>query len=354
MTDPAPHAPHMDATTAQALVAFAEDTTAALSGLEAKLASHRLEGRYGELLSAIQWSLDQRRTDEALRLATALATFWRVSRRLSEGLDSCERVLQSAGGDEVRRGRLGYEAGMLAFWMGNDDRASTLMQQGLEIGRRAADPTLTALALCGLARIALRTDVAKARRLCRDALDVTEGTADRAGRSSAIHVLGVAAQMAGDLEQARTFMTERIALTRAMGNYAGVSMESSNLSMVERRLGNLGQAERLAREALEIFVRREDHWAVPFALNGLAAVARDRGEFARAATLLAAADHLLHDQGAAWPPDERKHYDQTSATTQEALAPADFERAMASGRAMSAAQAVVFALEGKVASERAG
>jgi hypothetical protein len=54
-----------------------------------------------------------------------------------------------------------------------------------------------ALALVGLARIALRShDVDGARHICHEALAVTEGTDDRSGCSGAMHVLGVAAEMA--------------------------------------------------------------------------------------------------------------------------------------------------------------
>jgi tetratricopeptide (TPR) repeat protein len=166
---------------------------------------------------------------------------------------------------------------------------------------------VTALALGGLARIALRTDVQEARRLLREALRVTEGTADRVGRSGALHVLGVAAQMAGDLPEARDLMSQRIALAREEGNYATISSEAGNLSMVERQLGNLDHADALAREALEIDYRRGDDLAVPWKINGLAAVTADRGEFDRAATLIGAADATMEAAGGAWPPDELIH-----------------------------------------------
>jgi hypothetical protein len=49
-------------------------------------------------------------------------------------------------------------------------------QPGLRDRPSDYDPTVTALALSGLARIALRTmDVAEAHRLCREALALTEG-----------------------------------------------------------------------------------------------------------------------------------------------------------------------------------
>lgn len=97
------------------------------------------------------------------------------------------------GGDDAHRGRASFDAGYLAFWKGDDERSTSLQNRALELGREANNPSITALALVGLARIALRTeDVKEARRLCREALAVTEGTADRVGRSSAMHVLGVA------------------------------------------------------------------------------------------------------------------------------------------------------------------
>jgi len=137
----------------------------------------------------------------------------------------------------------------------------------------------------------------------------------------------------------------RIALSREVGSYAAVSMEASNLSMVERQLGNLEQAEALAREALDIFWKRQDHWAVPYGLNSLSAVARDRGQLERAATIIGAAETMMQAQGAAWPPDERVHYEQTLTTLSQAMSPGDFERARAKGLSMSASEAVAFALK---------
>ena len=334
----------MDARAAESLLNFAERAGSGLKGLDAKALSGQLEERYGDLLAAMQWFLDQGRSDETIRLATSLADFWSATVRLDEGSEWFNRALSSRGGEDVHRGQACFEAGFLAYLMGDDDRASALHSRALEIGRQIGDPTITALALTGLARIALRSDVAEARRLSREALAVTQGTADRFGRSNAIHVLGVAAQMAGDLLEARELMTERMALARELGSYAGVSSEAGNLSMVERQLGNLERADALAREALAIDQQREDEWAFPYKLNALAAVATDRGEFDRAATLLGAAEAMMEAQGAAWPPDERPHYERTVATLADAMGSAEFDRARAAGHSMASREAVDFAL----------
>ena len=90
------------------------------------------------------------------------------------------------------------------------------------------------------------------RGLCEEALGTVQDTDDQTGRANALHVLGVAAQMRGDLRQAGDLMTRRIETARELSDFAAVGAESSNLSMVERQLGNLARAEQLAREALQI------------------------------------------------------------------------------------------------------
>ena len=215
----------------------------------------------------------------------------------------------------------------MPFWMGDDERASELFSQALEIGRRLGDAPLTSQALGGLARVALRTDVAEGRRLAREALAVSDGADDEPGRSNALHLLGVGAQMAGDLLEARDWMTQRLALVRATGNQFLIASEACNLSMVERQLGDLDSADALPREALEIERRTGDQFTTPFAISGLAAIATERGDFERAATLVGAAEAILEAQHMAWPPDERPHYERLLATLPEAMGSDAFEQA---------------------------
>jgi len=334
----------VDADDAKSQLSFVEDAAPRLRGLESRAVLEQLDQRYPALQVAMQWFIDQRRPNESLRFASSLVGFWMATKRLGEGSAWLEKVLALPGGEDAHRGQALFDAGYLAFWSGDDGRSSSLQGQALELGRRTNHPTVTALSLVGLARIALRTDVEAARRLCREALTVTEGTADHVGRSHAMHVLAVAAQMVGDLPEARDRMRQRIALARETGNLATISIECNNLSMVERQLGNLDAAEALAREALDISHRRGDHLAVPWNLNGLAAAAACRGEFERSATLIGAADATLEAAGGAWPPDELAHYQVTVATLGKAMEPPELEAARAAGRSMTMLEAVRFAL----------
>ena len=334
----------MDEREAMALLTLAKEAGAELRGLDAKTWLQRLESQHAQFRPAVDWFLEYGRGDEALGLVVPVANFWSATGRLEEGRALFDRALAAPATDEALRGRAFFDAGLLAFWQGDDDRARSLHEQSLEIGRRLADPTLIALALSGLARIALREDVEEARELCRQALQATNGTHDKLGRSNALHVLGVAAQMAGDLEEAREMMTERLHLSRALGSFAGVASEAGNLSVVERQLGNLPRAEELALEALEISDRRGDEWAIPYELNALAAIAADRGEMERAATLLGAAEGMMERQGTEWPPDERPHFERTKALLMERMEPTGLRRCWGDGRGTSLPGAVSYAL----------
>jgi tetratricopeptide (TPR) repeat protein len=331
----------VDEAAAQSLLGLAEELAPGLRGLDRAEVFGRLEAREEELVAALTWFVEARRTDEAIRLTRSLAPFWQATRRLDVATEWFERALALDGGDDALRGRALVEAGFFSFLRGDDATATALYGRA----REAGSPTAAALALGGLARIALRDgDLEEARRLALEALALSDSSADPIGRGGAAHVLGVTAQMRGELEEARRWISERIALAREDGNYAIVGLEASNLAMVERQLGNLDRAEQLLREAMEIFHRRRDEWAIPFGLNGLAAVSVERGQPGRAATLAAAADAMVAAQSATWPPDELEHYERTVAAVEAVLDPSELDRVRAAGRAMDADAAVGYAL----------
>jgi tetratricopeptide (TPR) repeat protein len=337
----------MDESRAISLLSVAEESAAELRGLDAKAWIARMETEYRDLEAALDWFLEHGRANEALRMAASLPNFWSATGRLEQGHAWLDRALAAPVTDEILRGNAFFQAGLLAFWQGEDERARSLHDQALEIGRRLGDPTVIALALSGLARIALREDIEQARALCKEALEVSSGTDDKIGRSSALHVLGVSAQMAGDLEEARELMTMRLDLARELGDLIGVSGEASNLSVVERQLGNLQRAEELALEALRISGGRGDEWAIPYNLNALAAVSAERGALERAATLLGAAEAMVEHQGAGWPPDEGPHYERTKARLVEEMKSDDFARFWEIGRGLTLTDAVRYALDGE-------
>ena len=336
----------MDASSARIDPRLRRGDGTGITGPDARVALDGLLERHADVLAAMTWFIEADRPDDALRIANAMYRFWITQQRFDEGALWFGRVLAQDGGDEHLRAKATVNAGFMPFWTGDDARASELFGRALDAGRRLGDAPLTSQALGGLARVALRTDVPEARRLGHEALDVSTAAGDEAGRSNALHLLGVGAQIAGDLLEARDWMTQRLALVRATDNEFLVASEAANLGMVERQLGNLDEAEALDREALEIGERIGDQFTRPFAISGLACIALDRGRHVRAATLVGAAEAIMEAQNMAWPPDERPHYERLLTELPEAMGPAEFERVRSAGRSMAPSEVTAFALEG--------
>ncbi len=315
---------------------LAEESPDGLAGPDNVAWQRRLGEQDAELGAAFDWFLTHRRPTDALRIAVSLADHWMHSGELDAGSRRLERGLAATGVEPRVRARAHYQAGMLCFWQGRDEQSRSALQAGREVARDSEDRTTEALALAGLARLALRDgQTERARSLCDEALQIVEGSDDTAGRSSAIHVLSVAAQMSGDLNTARDLMQQRMEMARKRGALSVVSTEASNLSAVERQLGNPARAKELALEALDIDVQRSDEWAIPYTLNQLAAVAVETGDLEQAAALLGAAERMVEDQGAAWPPDELPVLQASSAAASAGLGATAFERAWSHGASMS-------------------
>ena len=156
---------------------------------------------------------------------------------------------------------------------------------------------------------------------------MSDAAGDEAGRSNALHLLGVGAQIAGDLIEARDWMTQRLALVRATGNEFLIASEAvqPEHGRAPARRSRRGRGPR-PRGAGDRTRGRVTQFTTPFAISGLASIATERRQFDRAATLVGAAEAIMEAQGMAWPPDERPHYEHLLATLPEAMGSDEFER----------------------------
>jgi len=333
----------VDPARAEPLIRFAEEIRPRLRTSADSSALEEVESRYAELMEALEWLPEQARVDDAHQLASNLVPVWIATTRIDDGDRWFTRALDGEGASTASRARALYDHGYLVFLAGRYDMADERFAEARELAEALGDSNLEALALGGAARVALDGEPEEAVRLLRRAVAVTAGVPESPGRSSALHVLGVALQMSGDLCGAREVMLERLEAGRAASSQSIVFVESANLSMVERKLGNYEAAESLSRDAVRIAVSRGDQMAIAWVLNGLAAVSGAKSQYERAATLLGAAEAQLERAGGEWPPDERAQYEETLAALKTA-APADLERWRHAGRGMTPDDAAAYAL----------
>lgn len=125
-----------------------------------------------------------------------------------------------------------------------------------------------------------------------------------------------------DYETAQALHQESLTIRRPLGDRRGAAISLINLGMVAYCQGDYAAAQALHQESLRI-KRALGGEGIAESLEGLAAVTGARGEAARAARLLGAADALRETLARPQPSDER----------------ADQERWIARARATCAADA---------------
>ena len=117
-----------------------------------------VEERYPDVLAALQWHLDHGDVDAGFRLANALVPFWLGTNRIPDGDGWFRRLLGTPAAADTTRALALHEHGYLVFWAGEHDRAAQRFHESLDLAASLDDASLQALALAGLARVALYTD----------------------------------------------------------------------------------------------------------------------------------------------------------------------------------------------------
>jgi tetratricopeptide (TPR) repeat protein len=336
----------MDAREAEAISQWIEEANSGIRGLDGRAWLQQTALKWPSVDSVLSWWIENGLAARAARAAIHLVPYWMTSGRFAEGSERLASIAAALDLTDGLRGELVFHRGMLLFWQGEDEQARRLFTASLDLARTAVEPNVAALAKTGLARLALREPEGLPRAYALSASALEEDTLDETclGWSSAVHVLGVACQMSGDLAGARSWTGKRVAALRIARDARGLAFESGNLAIVERQLGNLDRAEELARLALDIYARRNDAWALPFGLAGMAAIACARGDHGRAAWLSGAADRAHDAVEQAWPPDELIHHEETKRSAERALGPAQARLQLEQGQQASLAEALNVAL----------
>jgi predicted ATPase/predicted Ser/Thr protein kinase len=228
---------------------LAERAAPALQGPEAGTWLDRLEAEHENLLAAIGHGSG---TEAPVRLAFLLGRYWQMR---------------------------GYPATGRAALTGAIARAGT-----------APSPDTRAKALnVGAILAHLQGDMAAARKLQTEALEIYRQVGDRRGMGAALNNLGVVTWTSGDIAGAEPLFAEAVSISRELGNTAWLASNLSNLGTLARRRGDLEEARKLQQEALELYRSIGSVHGEAGLRHNLAVLAQLRGEAKSAAAMHAEA-----------------------------------------------------------------
>jgi non-specific serine/threonine protein kinase len=372
----------------QYLLTMAEETAPKLVERYQQLWLDWLEDEYGNIRTALDWSLQSDRVEAGLRMANALVEFWQKRGYEQEGLDWFERLSEQA--DErvsriVRVKALSYAA-YLAMLLGNSgatveygQKAGTLVQvteeaeksnigfalAGLANSLRAAEDFQTAFGV-GERSIQLLRESGDAYQLGR-VLIMQAGTAMALGNYEAVHALldeGLKlAREAGDTYRIALTLNFSGDLARCEQDYNGakVNYENSielfreldarrdlasalhNLGHACLHLGEVERAHALFMESLALQQAQQNTPGMAECLIGFAAVAIVHNLPAAGARLLSAAMALGGERPANVWKATRMEYEGYHAMARNQLTETKLQAEQAAGHALSMEQAIEYA-----------
>jgi predicted ATPase len=276
---------------AMCLLDLAEDADRQLQVRSNLAALQQIDSVHDDLVAALDRARQAHEGAFMVRLAGALAEYWRSRGRLAEGRIWLDAALRVGPPDRTAdRARALHGAGMLANWQSDFGRGRRLLEEALairlELGRRAeAAATLNQLAL-----IALETgNLRDAERHARDGLAIRRELGDEAAVAASANTLGGVLQFEGRGDEARGLFEESLEIRRRLGDVSGVSVSLGNLGLVARDAGDLPGAEAILREAVATRERLGDRQRAAVVRHNLALVLFDAGDLDGARTELEAA-----------------------------------------------------------------
>jgi non-specific serine/threonine protein kinase len=337
-------------------LALAEEAEPEMSGPDQEAWLRRLEKEHANLRAALAWALDavdsreprEHRTELGLRLAGALGRFW-AAYGPGEGRRWLEKSL--AKGRAVPKSALGkalYEAGWIALWQGDSDRAIALLEEGRTLFRELGDRRGVAISLVNLGSALLhRGDMEGAATVREEAEVLRREPLDRFTLAWLTTFLAQEALNEGDYERSDARGREALAIYRELGDTRGTVMCHIGMGLTELARSNNERAALLFEEILRLLRGPGEKLGIAYTLLGLAGADAARGEPGRASRLWGAAEALREEIGVALSHWDLCGYDyegRVSAARNMLGDEGAWERAWAEGRAMTPDQAVEYAL----------
>ena len=298
----------------------------------------RLEPEQDNLRAALAWLLGTTEVELALRLASALGTFWFLKSHLREGIAWLERALIRGEMTPVHlRARARLSVGFLALFGGDYARATAHFEASQALWGELHDELGILEAMMGLATTAeYLGDDARAISLCAEVLPRARGRSDRL-TAFALVQLADAAYRQGDLDRAAALSEEALVACRENPPIRVVALLT--VAQVALARGERERAARLYADCLTASQQLTFPEGPADALSGFAGIAVVMGQPKRAARLLGAVVTQLE---AFQRPIVGHHaqHQRALAATRAALSPEVFERAFAEGLALTLDDAI--------------
>jgi predicted ATPase/DNA-binding winged helix-turn-helix (wHTH) protein len=282
-------------------VSFAEDAEQELVGSRQSNAMARFASEHENLRTARDWLRRDGDNTGNARLASAVWQFLMNRGHLSEGRAWMEQALSDR--DHVSpalQAQVLFGSAILAVWQGDHVRAHDFADESLSIARARDDTGQVARALDALALASQgRGDNERAASLLEECRVLASEIGDEWLLGIALNNLGDLALKDGAYAHAAELFEESLVLGQKLGDLERIARSLGNLASAEIEQGRVDIAFRLLMDSLDHAAALGLVDVMGSVLDGAAAVAAARGDPERAVRLVAGAESLRSEIGAA-------------------------------------------------------
>jgi len=308
----------------------------------------RLALENDNIRAALAWAIETGRSETALRIIAAFWRFWQMRGYLGEGRAHAEAVLamhQTHDHPAERRRGL-VAAGGIVYWQGDMEGVRPLYTEALETSRRLGDQSGIAEDLYNLSFVEMitKSNVPLGREYVSEAVRLYRELDDRTGIARSMWALGNVEYFLDNPAAARVNLIESVQRFRVLGDQFGLAWALHTLGLTEQKLGHIDAARTAWAESLRIFAAADDVSGIGTGLSNFRSIAVHDGELVRSVRLGGAAAALVKSSGA----DLSTVIDGMEGRVMKDVPlpdQAEIAAAWAEGQAMSAPEAVAYALE---------
>ena len=314
----------------------------------------RLAADFANIRAALEWAQSRAEAgtgylEDALRLATAAAPFWRRRGSMAEGTLHLERLLAIDARHRMAapatRAWAALEASMLACFRGDYPAAVDLARQGLDLCTTLDDLPGQAWAHRFLGEAALaRGDLITAEPHFRSQLELAELARDAQAEAVAWNMLAQVSRYQGRYPDATAQLRRAQRAFQAVGDPDGAAAVLNGLGEVARDAGEPDRARGLFRQALRGYQGTGSKRGMAYVLEGLATAAAMTGDGRGALTYLGAAQALREQSAGRLMPVDQAILDRFIGPGVAALTGPEREQVLAEGRSRPLAQVIDEAL----------
>jgi predicted ATPase/serine/threonine protein kinase len=269
---------------------------------ENELDVERLQIDEDNFRTAIEWAVQTRDAELALRLGAALWWSWYVRGQYAEGRSTLATILGIEGGENVPvRAKAQTGAGAMSFFQCDYEHAITLLESSIDLARKHGDPMSLARSL------QFRGSIARERGEYEHAIDlhllsrpIWSDLEDRANVGRTLNYVGFASWLNRDFNRTFELCEGTLQLFRERRDTEGVAWSLLNLAAASLYSGDLDRAEERLDECLSWSRAGGYKEGIAWSLNLLGAALRERGEAWRAETILQDSLRLHWELGDRW------------------------------------------------------